>query len=514
MNEDKQDQADGVPIIPVAFRDLEATNTPVENTRPSAAKRFAIASLAVVLFCGVLVVIFVLPRYIQAPPSDAEDKAALAAPVAKTETETRETAAPTVVDPEVAAEHRQQSQRSLEDALTLVEKLKAHQVTTWAAEDFAQAERKIAAGEKAYGEQRYADALAAYSDALDNLGAIDARTTTVVSESIEDGQLALASENSTAASKAFQFALDIDADNELAKAGLARAGTLDQVLALVQEADGYEQLGELDSALKRYQEALELDAEAPGAASAVARIESQQREARYRRAMSQGFAASDAQQNDKARAAFLRAKEIKPNAQEVRDAILEVDNRILQAKISEHLSRAREAERREQWTTAATQFRAAAKLDNALAGAAQSAARATQRAKLDRQLVAMLERPDRIASDAVYREAVALLGKARAINAPGSRLSGQIKTLDRAIATQRTPLPVTLISDNATNVTIYRVGELGRFQQRTVSVVPGRYVAVGKRNGFRDVRVEFAVSSTNRNASVTVKCEEQLAFGN
>ena len=48
-------------------------------------------------------------------------------------------------------------------------------------------------------------------------------------------------------------------------------------------------------------------------------------------------------------------------------------------------------------------------------------------------------------------------------------------------------------SDGLTEVRIQRVGELGAFERKELQLQPGRYVAIGTRAGFRDVRREFAL---------------------
>jgi hypothetical protein len=69
---------------------------------------------------------------------------------------------------------------------------------------------------------------------------------------------------------------------------------------------------------------------------------------------------------------------------------------------------------------------------------------------------------------------------------------------------------VTLVSDNATEVTVYRVGELGTFAARELELKPGRYTAVGSRRGFRDVRETFTVLPGRENGPVTVVCVESI----
>ncbi len=73
-----------------------------------------------------------------------------------------------------------------------------------------------------------------------------------------------------------------------------------------------------------------------------------------------------------------------------------------------------------------------------------------------------------------------------------------------------TPLTVQLVSDNVTDVSIYKVGKLGTFQTRELDLRPGTYVAVGSRPGYRDVRLEFRVAPEIDLQPVVVRCEEAI----
>jgi hypothetical protein len=73
-----------------------------------------------------------------------------------------------------------------------------------------------------------------------------------------------------------------------------------------------------------------------------------------------------------------------------------------------------------------------------------------------------------------------------------------------------TPVTVILRSDNKTEVTLYRVGKLGKFETKQVELRPGRYVAVGIRKGYRDARTEFVVAADEPSPLVVVQAEEQI----
>jgi len=72
------------------------------------------------------------------------------------------------------------------------------------------------------------------------------------------------------------------------------------------------------------------------------------------------------------------------------------------------------------------------------------------------------------------------------------------------------PVQVEFRSDNLTEVVIYKVGSLGAFQSRTIDLKPGRYVAVGSRAGYRDVRREFKVLPQGMEQPIRMSCEEPI----
>ena len=506
---DQHEPDDDTPIVPIRFAGGSDAGDEHATVRTTQLHRGFVVAAAVVLFSAVLAVIFVLPRYLSPDAPEVSIAAPPAEPAPATEVATN--AAP--AEPEAIAELRRSNQAQLEILLGVVEKLEQKNVTAWAADEFAAARGQIAEGEKAYREQRYAAADTAYTGALSSLQALLQRTDQIIAETVEDGFAKLTGRDAAGAAKSFRFALAIAPDHERAKLGLARAGTLDQVLALINEGAGYEELGDTDAALKRYREALTLDGEAPGAASAIKRIEQQKLDTRFGRAMSDGLGAFAAEKFDAAKSAFKTALQLKPGSRDAAEALAQVENRILADRIAGHLRAAATAERDERWAEAATQYRQAAKLDPELDGAAANAVRADARAKLDQQIEATLAQPQRLADDGVHREAKAVLALARKQQAPGPRLAAQITRLDQTITLARTPVAITFVSDNLTDVTLYRVGPLGRFAERSVSIIPGRYVVVGKRDGFRDVRVEFNVSAAQADAMITVRCEQKLAFG-
>jgi hypothetical protein len=87
-----------------------------------------------------------------------------------------------------------------------------------------------------------------------------------------------------------------------------------------------------------------------------------------------------------------------------------------------------------------------------------------------------------------------------------------MKTVANLLDNALDPVEVVFKSDNLTNVTIYKVGTLGKFDERTLTLLPGSYVAVGTREGYRDVRVEFTLQSGQpAGQMITVSAVEKIA---
>ena len=129
---------------------------------------------------------------------------------------------------------------------------------------------------------------------------------------------------------------------------------------------------------------------------------------------------------------------------------------------------------------------------------------------LHAQLDKYIEEPDSLSAAANMARATRLVVDITRMPEIGPRLGGQRDELSRLLKRAATPLTVSFISDNATDVSIYKVGKLGSFETRQLDLRPGTYVAVGSRPGYRDVRLEFQVGPEIELQPIVVRCEEAI----
>ena len=111
------------------------------------------------------------------------------------------------------------------------------------------------------------------------------------------------------------------------------------------------------------------------------------------------------------------------------------------------------------------------------------------RATLHNQLQAALADPLQLSNANADQKGRRLLKDARGIANPGPVLSQQVADLDRYLRQSTIPVPVVLLSDSLTEVTLFRVANLGPFAQTSVQLPPGHYIAAGSSHCYRAVRV-------------------------
>ena len=121
-----------------------------------------------------------------------------------------------------------------------------------------------------------------------------------------------------------------------------------------------------------------------------------------------------------------------------------------------------------------------------------------------------MEKPNVLESDPHLSNALGLLQEASKIEPKGPRLAGQIEKLDELVRIAKTPVSITLKSDNLTEVAVYKVGRMGRFFTRDLNLRPGTYTVVGTRDGYKDVRQKMVVKAGEKGLRITLKCEERI----
>lgn len=331
-----------------------------------------------------------------------------------------------------------------------------------------------------------------------------------LAKALDEGHAALEAREPEAAKAAFRRASILDPGNTTAEEGARRAEIMAEAQALEAEAVALEQRGERRAAEAAARRALELDPSSSTAREVRDRLTLRAAEDAYEDLVSRGLAALEASRYNEALEAFSAASKMRPGAPELSDGIARARAGQRRQTVSNHVAQAAEAERNERWAAAVESYRAALALEPTLAAARDGLQRSELRLELSRKITYHLENPSRLATADVLAEASDLANEARAVTPQGPRFAELITRLDTLVVEASTPIRVTLESDGLTDVLLYRVGELGTFDNHTVDLRPGTYTVVGRRKGYRDVRLTIRVAPGTPPSPVVIRCTDRI----
>ncbi len=455
--------------------------------------------IALVAAVATAAIVFVLlPRWLAPQPTSAKP-----APVAAPAPARAPNAAEAVRQRLAAEEAKARFETALQSARNLHAESWAVEEVAAATEDAARASAAVASGDFAGGTRLY-DA------ASRRLKELAGRAEGVYTDALARGEAAVQSGEQARAVEAFELAIAIHPDSADAQAGLARAAALDKVLAEMKSGDAHAQSGEWGRAREDYARAVKLDPAFGPAKEALARAERKLADQKFAQLVARGLGYLDRADWADAERAFVAAARLRPGDRSAADGLARAKEGLERKRLADLERDARGFEATERWTDALAAYRRALAVDPTLDFAKRGAERSEKMVKLHAALDALLANPKRLYSKSVQDEARRVLAAAETSPAGGPRLAQGREELDAALRRATTPVTVRLASDDATEVTVYRVGPLGKFRAREVELAPGTYTVVGSRAGYKDVRIELTVDPEKPSPRVFVACREPV----
>ena len=473
-------------------------------------------SLAALLLL-LLAVVFLLPKTVDKPAVETATDAAVpeTAPAAPA----GETKQPGVdfsenIDDLSGRDQRVQDRAATEEVLgellAKMDTLESRAVQRWGGLRFARAQAVYAEGDEAYLARDYATASQKYREAIEIVEPLLDEVDKVFETTYAEAQAALSAADPVEAVRLFDLAAAISPGHRGAQEGLQRARNLETVLSLMDQGLAHEQELELRAARQSFERAVELDPAWQPAQDALERVRGTITQMEFDQRMTEGLTALAEGDFLGARAAFRMAEALKPGSPEPADGLLQVDQGIRLQEIASLERKAEQQEQAEEWSDATETYERILELDSNLAFAQDGVVRTRQMEALHEKLEGYIAEPDSLSRPSTMQAATGLLLDITRMENIGPRLADRRDELSRLLKRAATPLTVTLVSDNQTDVSIYKVGKLGSFDEHELSLRPGTYVAVGVRPGYRDVRLEFRVAPEIDMEPIVVRCEEPI----
>ncbi len=408
------------------------------------------------------------------------------------------------------AQGKEEAEQKLAEFLNIKQALDSKGAAEWGGERYAQVLELSRTADAALMQESFAVAAARYAQASAAALSLEAGIPDVLRDILDQGRRALAEGNGTDAERFFRLALTIEPGHPAAQRDLERAKNCEKVVQLLRSAARQEADNGLSRARDDYEEALRLDPASDEARAGVARVSSLIASRQYDELMAGGITALHDHDYQRAQRLLLKARSLKPDSPEVRDALFQAEAALKRIRIDELKTRADGAERAEDWEQALSLYQSVLSLDGSIQFALQGKERALKRKTLEEGLKSYLAQPSLLETDQSLSRALALLDEARRAEPQGSRLSRLTTELDALVAAARTTVTVTIESDGITDVAVYKVGRLGRFQSRELALRPGTYTITGAREGYKDVRHSLSVRPGSAALRVTVTCSEKI----
>ena len=379
----------------------------------------------------------------------------------------------------------------------------------WAAADFSAAQGLHGEGMALYRDEYFGEAASSFQAALDQLEAIDQAFQALIQRKLAEGEALLAAEEQARAAAEYEAVLNWMPGSAEASQGLATAQQIADAEVLLREANQLIDRGDFKAAEQRLN-AMPSGQLRQGVGEARARMAAQRGQNRFNRSMSAGYRHMDRAEWAQAEAAFAEASQAKPGAEAVEDALQELRRRRAEAELAGLGSDVEAALEDGNWTAAQAMLQRILELAPNDARSADRLARVDRLVEVEQRIDAYLAQPQRLSSRGVRDQAAQLLAESAAQDDHGPRIDAKLLELREVFAAWTQGVKLTLRSDNRTEVRISPGRALGKFRELQLEVLPGDYVASGRRRGFREVRLPLAVPPGSAPLTLEVICNERF----
>ncbi len=130
--------------------------------------------------------------------------------------------------------------------------------------------------------------------------------------------------------------------------------------------------------------------------------------------------------------------------------------------------------------------------------------------RLITSMTQLLGSPDNLIKPSTKKLATGLITDAKSALTFSPTLTKLSAALNERLTSYTTPLDIIVVSDNITFVEVKSVGQVGSVAQKTIQLLPGDYVFVGKRKGYITIQVPIALRPGDSGKEISVIAHEPI----
>ena len=378
-------------------------------------------------------------------------------------------------------------------------------VETWSKEEYSIILAKEQEGDDLFDQGFYGKAKLSYKSAIKDSEELIKKGKNLFSSYVKQGYIFLDQENVEEAKIQFENALTIIPNDRNALIGVERASVFKEVVKFQKEAELFIKVGDFNDALQSVNKASQLDSINQKTKNLRMSLDKLILERNLSEAIDEGYFYLEKEDYKNARSSFERAIKIDNLSQSALtgiDLVVEGEKRV---KINADRLMAEKYFLEEKFSKSVSYY-SSILIDSTLAFANDGLSRANQYINLEKRIDRYLNRPDRLASKAVFIEANKLLAQLRGLKF-GERLAKKSQDLIAILDDYSSLVTLRISSDNRTQISIQNGENLGVFFDKELKIYPGKYTFVGKRKNYVTVRKVLEIKDTT---SIYLSCLEKI----
>ena len=323
-------------------------------------------------------------------------------------------------------------------------------------------------------------------------------------------EAAHADDSYDAAALAIDRALNIRPDSAPASALKQRIDALPALLAKIEDAAVARVENNLDAERPHLEAALAIDPQRSELASRLAEVRRLLREARFAGHIVAGLTDVEARKLTSAQRNLDAARAIYPDRAEVNVLDEKIAGLALELLIERLTVTARAAAQGDDWVTAEQTYIQLRRLAPANRDITDELALAQTINRLHARAARHLAAPERLASVAVATEAGSIADTIALLRDDSPRLAAQADKLAALVVAYAVKVPVRIVSDGKTNITVRGVGIVGKITERTIELRPGQYTFEGIREGFQAVLIRVDIPPGQADLVLKIVPDERI----
>lgn len=363
-------------------------------------------------------------------------------------------------------------------------------------------------GDILFGRREFDSAQEKFEGALDDLRQLIAKIDAEFDESMKAGFNALDERDAQSSREAFTYASEIKPLEQSAQTGLQRVAKLPRINELLRESERARLRGNWDEALSLLDDAEQLDELTPGLKERRDGILSEREKQDLNDLLTSGHQALNQDDFEEAERLFNEVLRRQPGNSAAETGLQETQVSKTVAHISELQRSAFEQENVLDLSSALATYEQALEIDSTLEFAIEGRDRVREILTLTQQINAVLSDPGVLSGDEEFENAQQVLRNAQQYRNHSPEFDNALQELSGVVELASQYIPVVLVSDNETEVTLSTKGSLGAFERHEVQLRPGRYQLIGSRDGRLDVRKTIFVEQGMD--PVSIICEHEI----